>query len=178
MSQLLPSFKKQSDIYQTVNSPADGGLTTNDVNVKAGLKQVHQLLYPSLFWYVTAMLRNKTKADELIMELFVAVWNDKNMAMSLMDLQICLFKAARTIAVTSLKQTRFSDLEELLFDQPVIEFIADDVADYTADHDKKLIELNRCEPLQREVICLQWCGFDLYQISLITGKLYKSILNF
>lgn len=176
MSQLLPMFKNQPDVYQPSNSLTPAGLAANGMS---NLKEVHQLFYPSLLKYLTVLLRNETEAEELIMELFVAVWNDKGLNLNLKDLEICLFKTARTIAIAFLKQSHILDIEELLFDQPVIRFIETDIEQSHRAAAKKLEELNELEPLEREIICLQWCGgFDLYQISQITGKSYKSILTF
>jgi DNA-directed RNA polymerase specialized sigma24 family protein len=178
MSQLTPSFKKQSVFSQIEPLSAVTGFGTDRPAMIADLKAAHQLLYPSLLSYVTLLLRDENEAQNLLVELFVVTCREQGVGLNPTNLKTGLFKTARVLAIDILKKTRLADLENLLFDQPVIDFIADDIEVYSGNAGQQLLLLNQLSSSEREMIYLQWyAGFDLYEISLVTGKPYENTLN-
>ncbi len=173
MSQPASLFKKQADLQQ-VSSSENGGLKEDHV-AAADIKRIHRLFYPELLKYASVLVRNEQIADDILLDVFVAAWRDVHFPAREKEIEVRLFKLVRMACVSFLLNSGMSDFEELLFDQPVIRFEPKDLdAD---DFETQLLLLNRLSPLDREIIYLQNCfDFNLYEISLITGKSYALIL--
>ena len=173
MSQPASLFKKQADLQQA-HSSANGCLKEDSIHL-TDFKRIHRLFYPGLLKYALVLVRNEQVADDILLDVFVAAWRDVHFPARETEIEVRLFKLVRMACVSFLLNSGMSDFEELLFDQPVIRFERRDLDGDDFETQRSL--LNLLSPVDREITYLQNCfGFNLYEISLITGKSYALIL--
>lgn len=178
MSQPASLLKKQDDLQQAPPLAKDG--LKHDHIAPADIKRIHRSFYPKLLKYASVLVRNEQVADDILLDVFVAAWRDVHFPARETEIEVRLFKLVRMACVSFLLNSGMSDFEELLFDQPVIRFERRDLDGDDPDGDDFETQrslLNLLSPVDREITYLQNCfGFNLYEISLITGKSYALIL--
>jgi len=71
---------------------------------EAAYKELFFLLFQSLTRFAEGILQSKENAEEIVSDVFVAIWNDRAKLSSIDDLQLYLFIAVKNNAVRKVKQ--------------------------------------------------------------------------
>lgn len=71
---------------------------------EAAYKELFFLLFQSLTRFAEGILQSKENAEEIVSDVFIAIWNDRAKLNSIDDLQLYLFIAVKNNAVRKVKQ--------------------------------------------------------------------------
>lgn len=71
---------------------------------EAAYKELFFLLFPSLTRFAEGILQSKENAEEIVSDVFIAVWNDRAKLNKIDDLQLYIYVAVKNNAVRKAKQ--------------------------------------------------------------------------
>jgi RNA polymerase sigma-70 factor (family 1) len=78
-------------------------------------KELFTSLHPSLFQFVTGIVKSRQSAEEIVSDLFMKIWEKRNTLEEIKNLRVYCFVAARHLSINQLekqKRHQHSDIED------------------------------------------------------------------
>src|ERR1700676_2384909 len=78
-------------------------------------KELFTNFYPSLFQFVTGIIKSRQSAEEIVSDLFIKIWEKRKTLEEIQNLRVYCFVAARHLSINQLekqKRHRHDDIDD------------------------------------------------------------------
>ncbi len=143
---------------------------------------LHQQLYPSLFNYAVKMIRDGELTDDLLQDLFIKFWQNKEHIGNIENVKGYFYRSVRSMILNHIKSSQLKASKLEAMPEPDLEFSKEDImliqeVDVEASR-AMAAALNKLPASQREVVYMHFYEeLEYTQIAEITGTKYQSVVN-
>lgn len=143
---------------------------------------LHAKLYPKLFVYASKMLNDDDLVDDLLQDLFVKFWENREKIGAIKNIEAYFYRSTRSIVLNYIRLKKHRDSKLVLMPPAEHVFSTEDiiVSKESNSLTKELLlsALNSLPAKQREILNMRFYDELTYpQIATVLGIRYQSVIN-
>jgi len=144
--------------------------------------ELHANLYPKLFVFASRMLADEEVVNDLLQDLFVKFWENKQKIGTIKYVEAYFYRSARSIVLNHIRMTKHREAKLTLMPEPESVFSAEDIiVAHESDSlikQQMVVALNSLPVKQREILIMRFYDELSYpQIAEILKIRYQSVIN-
>ncbi|WP_083505395.1 RNA polymerase sigma factor [Pedobacter ginsenosidimutans] len=144
--------------------------------------QLHAKLYPKLFVFTTRMLDDNDLVNDLLQDLFIKFWENREKIGTIRNVEAYFYRSARSIVLNHIRLTKHREAKLTLMPVQGLVFSAEEIM--VSNESDSLMKqqmvtaLNSLPAKQREILTMRFYDELSYpQIADILKIRYQSVIN-